>query len=96
MVAGKDDAAHATDGNPAGGFECLGGLVDEECAELHAFEQSVAAPHECGGDDASLAKELLVDAYLECRGTVFQPFQLLVVVVVAPLVVLAQFADGLA
>ena len=61
------------------------GLVDEQRAELHAIEQPVAAAHECAGDDTCLTEELLIDAYLKGCGAVFESFQLLMEVLVAPL-----------
>ena len=78
VVAGEDDAAGTTDGYPAGGLEGLGGLVDEQRAELHAVEQAVGRADECGGDDARLAEQLGVDAYLQLGGAALQAVHLLV------------------
>ena len=56
----------------------------------------MACSHQRAGDDASLAKELGVDANLQFRGTVLQTFQFLVVFLVAPLAMGTQVADSLA
>ena len=68
MVAGEDDARHPADGYPAGRFQGLGGLVDEQGAELLAVEQPVGGAYEGAGDDAGAVHQFLVDAQLNLRG----------------------------
>ena len=96
VVAGKDDAAHAPHGNPAGGFESLGGFVDKQGAELLAFQQSVGRAYEGTGDDTGFAEELGIDAHLEFGGALLQSFQFLVVALVTPFAVAPDIPDGLA
>ena len=96
MVAGEDHAPGTANGNPAGCFKRLCGLVDEQRAELHAVQQAVGRADKSGGDDSRLAEELLVDGNLQGRSTVFQALHLLMPFLVAPLTILAQLADGLA
>ena len=92
MVAGEDDAAGTADGNPAGRFEGLGGLVDEHGAEFVAVEQFVASAHEGGGDDAHLAEDVGIDAHLEFNGQFLEAVEPLVEAFAA----LAPFAPHLA
>ena len=96
VVAGEDDAGHPTDGDPAGRFEGLCRLVDEEGAEFLAFEQAVGRTHEGTGDDTGLAEELGIDADLQFGGPFFEAFEFLVVAVAAPFTVGAEVANGLA
>ena len=96
MVAGQDDALTAAYGNPAGSLQGLCRLVDENRTELLAVEQAVGRTYQGAGNDAGLAEELRVNAYLQFVGTVFQALHLLVVLLVATLTVGTQFADGLA
>ena len=96
VVAGEDDAVGPADGYPTGGLERLRGLVDEERGKLLTFKQTVSRTHQGAGDDTRLAEELRIDAYLQFGSPRLQPLQFLVIVLAPPLVVLAQFAYGLA
>ena len=95
MVAGEDDAGGAADGNPASGLEGLGGLVDEEGAELHSFKQSRAGADEGAGDDAGLSEDVAADADGEFGLAALQSLQFLVAGCAAALVG-PHLADGLA
>ena len=94
MVAGEDDARHPSDGNPAGCFECLSRLVNEERTEFLTFEQAVGRAHEGTGDDAGLAEELGVDADLQFGGAFFEAFEFLVIAVAATLAMTPEVPDG--
>ena len=96
VVAGEHHPADAPHGYPAGGLKGLGGLVDEQRAELHAVEQAVGAAHKCGGDHPRLAKQFAVDAHLQFGGARLQTLHLLVIVLAAALPPAAQLAHGLA
>ena len=96
MIAGKDDAGAAADGNPAGSFQGLGGLVDKQRAKLLTVKQSVGRPYQRASDDTRLAEELGIDTYLKLGGALLEALHLLVVLVVAPLAVSTQVAYGLA
>ena len=77
VVAGKDDALHTTGGYPAGGFEGLGSLVDEEGAKLLTLQDAVGSTGEGRGYHAGFAEELSIDAHLYLDGTLTQPVHLL-------------------
>ena len=70
VVAAEDDAVGLEDGGPAGGFEGLGGLVDEEGGEATAVEDAIGGADKGAGDDACLVEEVLLDEELELGGTV--------------------------
>ena len=61
---------------------------------LLPFQQAVGRAHERAGDDARLAEEFGVDAYLQFGGTALQAVHLLVPVLGATLAVLSQVANG--
>ena len=94
VVAGENDARHSADGDPAGSFECLSRLVNEERTEFLTFEQAVGRAHEGTGDDAGLAEELGVDADLQFGGAFFEAFQFLVKTVAATFAMGAEIADS--
>ena len=58
VVAPHDDAVGLQDGRPAGGFQRLGRLVDEEGAEAAALHQAVGASDEGAADHARLVEEV--------------------------------------
>ena len=70
VVAAEDDAVGLEDGGPAGGFEGLGGFVDEEGGEVAVFEDVVGGADEGAGDDACLVEEVVLDADFEFGGAV--------------------------
>ena len=100
MVAGKHHAVCLADGYPAGGFQCLGGFIDEERAEAPSGKQAMVAAHEGGGDDVRAVKEFGIDLYLQRRGTVAQAryalAYLFACLVAAPACAVAHFAEVLA
>ena len=95
VVARQHHTADAAQGNPTGSLQCLGGLVDEQRAELLTVQQTVGRADQRRGNDTCLTKQLVVDAYLQFRGAALQALQSLVVLFVAALSVAAQVADGL-
>ena len=56
VVARQNHTRGPADRNPAGRLKRLSRLVDEECTELHAVEQTVGTAHQRAGDDMRLAK----------------------------------------
>ena len=81
MVACQDYTTGPADRYPTGCFKGLGGLVDEKGAKFHAVEQTVGRAYQGTGNDACLAKEFGIDAYLQFGGTTLQAIHLLVPVV---------------
>ena len=67
VVACQDESVGFGNGYPAGRFECLCCLVDEECAETAACQQAVGTARQGAGYDASLAEEFLLDAQFQFR-----------------------------
>lgn len=74
MVAREDNSSGSAHRNPAGGFERLGGFVDEKGRKFHPLKQSRGAPDECAGNDVGTVEEVVVDAYLKFGGPAFQTF----------------------
>ena len=68
VVAAEDDAVGFEYGCPAGGFEGLGGFVDEEGGEAAVFEDVVGTAYEGAGDDACLVEEVALDADFQFGG----------------------------
>ena len=95
MVACKDHTRYPSDRYPTSGLQCLGGLVDKQCAELLSVEQPTAAAYECTGDDSGFVEELGIDTELQFGGTFLQAFQFLVVFIIPSFPMGPQVADGL-
>ena len=72
MITGKNNAVGFTDGNPAGGFQCLCCFVDEKSTETAAFENAVIATDKCGGDDSCGREQIFINKYFQFRGAVAQ------------------------
>ena len=70
VVAAEDDAVGFEDGCPAGGFEGLGGFVDEEGGEASAVQDAVGAADEGASNYTGLIEEVLLDVDFELCGTV--------------------------
>ena len=68
VVATEDDAVGLEDGSPAGGFEGLGSLVDEEGGEAAPLEDAVGGADEGAGDDAGTVEEVLLNADFQLGG----------------------------
>ena len=96
VVTGQDYPRHSSYGYPAGGFQGLCRLVNEQCAELLTVQQAVGRTYQGRGNDTGLAEQFVVDAYLQCRSATLQTLQLLVVLLIASLAVAAHVVDGLA
>ena len=96
MVAGQHHSRNSSQGNPAGSFKGLGGLVDKQRTELLAVQKAIGRAYERGGNDTSLTKQLTIDAYLQFRGAALQTFQLLMELLITPSPMVAQVADSLA
>ena len=65
MVAAHDDTVGLEDGRPAGGFEGLRCLVDEEGAEAAPLHEAVGRAYQRAAHHAGLLKEVGVDFYLK-------------------------------
>ena len=95
VVAGEDDASGAAYGYPAGCFERLCRLVDEERRELLAFQHAVGGAGEGACHDARFAEQRGAYAQLYLRGATLQAVHLLMPCV-RPASLAAQFSDGFA
>ena len=78
VVTCKDNTMCLADSNPAGSFQRLCGLVDEQRAELHACQQKVGRPYQRAGYHFGIIEKRLLDSefYLACA--VFEACNLLV------------------
>ena len=61
VVAGQDDPVSLPDRDPAGRFEGLGGLVDEEGGEMVVGQYPVSRSHQGAGHDTCLVEEGGID-----------------------------------
>ena len=72
MVASQDYPVGFADGYPTGGFQGLGGFVNEQGAELHAHEHSIGRADQGTSDDSCFAEQGLVDADFQFRCSILQ------------------------
>ena len=78
MVAGQDDASGLLDGNPAGGFERLGGFVDEQGREFLTGQYAVGTACQRAGNDPRFVEQAFVDGDFQFGSPVAQAGYLLV------------------
>ena len=69
VVSSEDDTVGLANGDPAGGFECLGRLVDEEGREVVVGQHPVGSPHKRAGHDTCFVEKSGVDLHLQFGGS---------------------------
>ena len=69
VVSSEDDTVGLANGDPAGGFERLGRLVDEEGREVVVGQHPVGSPHKRAGHDTCFVEKSGVDLHLQFGGS---------------------------